>query len=171
MSSGFTISVHIIIISSPYCPQWGMGPTLFPGSLILMPRRARRDPGTRWSHATLIVENIREGSSVIRQLAMLGFVEFKVLCCAGTTLPTMVLELSSPRFLGDTWPACARVSPRLLQGVVRWDPGNEVGMGLLTISVELFILLPFSTTLEWPLLCCMFSRGNESLTKWTLTFF
>ena len=28
--------------------------------------RARKDPGTHWSRATLTIENIREGSSVIR---------------------------------------------------------------------------------------------------------
>ena len=46
--------------------------------------RAKRDPGTRWSCATLTIENIREGSSVIRQLVELGVV--KVLCCAATDL-------------------------------------------------------------------------------------
>ena len=102
MSSGFTISVLIIIIISPYCPQWGMGPTLFPGSLILMPHRARRDPGTRWSRATLTVENIREGSSVIRQLAMLGFIEFKVLCCAGTDITCDGFRIVISQILGDT---------------------------------------------------------------------
>ena len=34
--------------------------------------RARRDPGTRWSRATLTIENIKEGSSVNRQLVALG---------------------------------------------------------------------------------------------------
>ena len=61
--------------------------TSLTGSLILTPpppplERAKRDPGTRWSRATLTIENIREGSSVIRQLVALGFVEFKVTCCA-----------------------------------------------------------------------------------------
>ena len=47
------------------------------------PRRARRDPGTCWSRAALTIENIREGSSVIRQLvASVGFVEFKASRCA-----------------------------------------------------------------------------------------
>ena len=48
------------------------------------PRRARRDPGTRWSHAALTIENIREGSSVIRQFVALSVVEFKVSRCAET---------------------------------------------------------------------------------------
>ena len=34
------------------------------------------------NHATLTIENIREGSFVIRQLVALGFVEFKVSRCA-----------------------------------------------------------------------------------------
>ena len=35
--------------------------------------RARRDPGLAWSHATVTIENIREGSSVIRQfVALIG---------------------------------------------------------------------------------------------------
>ena len=33
--------------------------------------RARRDPGLVWSRATLTIENIREGSSVIRQFVAL----------------------------------------------------------------------------------------------------
>ena len=37
-------------------------------------RRARRDPGLVWSRATLTIENIREGSSVIRQFVALSFV-------------------------------------------------------------------------------------------------
>ena len=36
--------------------------------------RARRDPGLVWSRATLTIENIREGSSVIRQFVALSFV-------------------------------------------------------------------------------------------------
>ena len=48
------------------------------------PKRARRDPGTRWSSATLTIENISEGSSVVRQLVALSFVEFKVSHCAAT---------------------------------------------------------------------------------------
>ena len=37
-------------------------------------RRARRDLGLVWSHATLTIENTREGSSVIRQFVALSFV-------------------------------------------------------------------------------------------------
>ena len=37
--------------------------------------QAKRDPGWVWSHATLTIENIREGSSVIRQFVMLSFVK------------------------------------------------------------------------------------------------
>ena len=58
--------------------------TSLTGSLILPPpplERAKRDPGTRWPRATLTIENIREGSFVIRQLVALGFVEFKVTRC------------------------------------------------------------------------------------------
>ena len=36
--------------------------------------RARRDPGLLWSRATVTIENIREGSSVIRQFVALRFV-------------------------------------------------------------------------------------------------
>ena len=36
--------------------------------------RARRDPGLVWSRATVAIENIREGSSVIRQFVALSFV-------------------------------------------------------------------------------------------------
>ena len=36
--------------------------------------QARRDPGWVWSCATLTIENIREGSSVIRQFVALSFV-------------------------------------------------------------------------------------------------
>ena len=51
------------------------------------PRRARRDPGTRWSRAALTIENIREGSSVIRQFVALSVVElFKVSRCAETDI-------------------------------------------------------------------------------------
>ena len=50
------------------------------------PERARRDPGTRWSCATLTIENLRKGSSVIRQLLESGFVEFKVSHCAVTDI-------------------------------------------------------------------------------------
>ena len=49
-------------------------------------RRARRDPGTRWSRAALTIENIREGSSVIRQFVALSFVKFKVSRCAATDI-------------------------------------------------------------------------------------
>ena len=49
-------------------------------------RRARRDPGTHWSRAALTIENIREGSSVIRQFVALSFVEFKVSRCAATDI-------------------------------------------------------------------------------------
>ena len=38
------------------------------------------------NHATLTIENFREGSSVIRQLVALVFVEFKVSCCAATNI-------------------------------------------------------------------------------------
>ena len=49
--------------------------------------RARKDPGTRWSHAALTFENIREGSSVIKQFVALSFcVEFKVSRCAATDI-------------------------------------------------------------------------------------
>ena len=43
--------------------------------------RTRKDPGTRWSRATLTVENIREGSSVIGNFVALSFLEFKVSRC------------------------------------------------------------------------------------------
>ena len=36
--------------------------------------RAKRDPGLVWSRATMTIENIREGSSVIRQFVALSFV-------------------------------------------------------------------------------------------------
>ena len=36
--------------------------------------RARRDPGLVWSRATVTIENIREGSSVIRPFVALSFV-------------------------------------------------------------------------------------------------
>ena len=50
-------------------------PTSFPASLILRPLgRARRHPGLVWSRVTMTVENIREGSSVIRQFVALSFV-------------------------------------------------------------------------------------------------
>ena len=34
-----------------------------------------------------------------------------------TTTPRIVIS----QILEDTWPACARVSPRLLQGAARWE--------------------------------------------------
>ena len=37
----------------------------------------RRDPGLVWSGATLTIENIREGSSVIRQFVALSFVALR----------------------------------------------------------------------------------------------
>ena len=43
--------------------------------------RARRDPGWVWSRATLTIENIGEGSSVISNLSRWAFVEFKVSRC------------------------------------------------------------------------------------------
>ena len=39
--------------------------------------RARRDPGWVWSRATLKIENIRKGSSVIRQFVALSFVRLR----------------------------------------------------------------------------------------------
>ena len=36
--------------------------------------RARRDPGLVFSRATMTIENIREGSSIIRQFVVLSFV-------------------------------------------------------------------------------------------------
>ena len=36
--------------------------------------RARRDPGLVWSRATVTIENIREGSYVIREFVALSFV-------------------------------------------------------------------------------------------------
>ena len=57
--------------------------------------RARRDPGTRWSRATLTIENIREGSSVIRQLVALGFVDrIQLSRCAAAPHPRWLLILS-----------------------------------------------------------------------------
>ena len=56
-------------------------------------RRARRDPGTRWSHAALTIENIGEGSTVIRQFVALSFVEFKV-AVLRLTLPVMFSSTS-----------------------------------------------------------------------------
>ena len=46
---------------------------------------ARKDPGTCWSRSTLTIENIREGSSVIRQLIALSFA-FHVSRCAATDI-------------------------------------------------------------------------------------
>ena len=67
--------------------------TSFPGSLLLpLPGAARRDPGTSWSRATLTIENIKEGSSVIRQLVALSFVEFKVSRCAATDITRDVFK-------------------------------------------------------------------------------
>ena len=40
-------------------------------------RRARRDPGLVWSRATLTIENIREGSSVVWQFVALIFVALR----------------------------------------------------------------------------------------------
>ena len=51
-------------------------------SLPCILERAKRDPDTRWSRATLTFQNIREGPSVIRQLVALGFIEFKASRCA-----------------------------------------------------------------------------------------
>ena len=39
--------------------------------ITIQKKRARRDPGLVWSRATLTIENIREGSSVIRQFVAL----------------------------------------------------------------------------------------------------
>ena len=39
--------------------------------------QARRDPGLVWSRATMTIENIREGSSVIRQFVALSFVALR----------------------------------------------------------------------------------------------
>ena len=39
--------------------------------------RARRDPDLVWSRATLTIENIREGSSVVRQLLVFSFVPLR----------------------------------------------------------------------------------------------
>ena len=39
--------------------------------------RARRDPGLVWSRATMTIQNIREGSSVIRQFVVLSFVTLR----------------------------------------------------------------------------------------------
>ena len=44
-----------------------------------LPGRARRDPGLGWSWATLTIENIREGSSAIRQFVALSFVALRPL--------------------------------------------------------------------------------------------
>ena len=60
-------------------------------------RRARRDPGTRWSRAALTIEAIREGSSVIRQFVALSVVEFKVLRCAATDICPRCLTVLSLR--------------------------------------------------------------------------
>ena len=49
---------------------------------------ARRDSGWVCSRATLTTENIREGSSVIRQLVVLSFVKLKVPHCAVCDRPT-----------------------------------------------------------------------------------
>ena len=38
---------------------------------------SRRDPGLVWSRATMTIENIREGSSVIRQFVALSFVALR----------------------------------------------------------------------------------------------
>ncbi len=48
--------------------------------------RARRDPGLVWSRATSTIENIREGSSAIRQFVMFSFVALR------PPLPTMLNE-------------------------------------------------------------------------------
>ena len=57
--------------------------------------RATRDPGTRWSRATLTIENIREGSCGIRQLVALGFVDrIQLSRCAAAPHPRWLLILS-----------------------------------------------------------------------------
>ena len=50
-------------------------------------RRATRDPGSRWSRAALSIENIREGSSVIRQFVALSVAEYHAVL--RLTLPAM----------------------------------------------------------------------------------
>ena len=52
--------------------------------------RARGDPGLVWSRATLTIENIREGSSVIRQFVALSFVALR---------PTLFRIVYIPAFL------------------------------------------------------------------------
>ena len=52
--------------------------------------RARRDPGLVWSRATVTIENIREGSSVIRQFVALS-------CRAVTSPPSHAMLKSSLR--------------------------------------------------------------------------
>ena len=68
-----------ILFLSFCCSCW---PSSFPGSLILLPPgQAKRDPGLVWSNVTLTIENIREGSSIIRQFVTLSFVIFKARSC------------------------------------------------------------------------------------------
>ena len=57
-------------------------------------RRARRDPGLVWSRATLTIENIREGSSVIRQFVTLSFVVLRPPLTAmfNNSLPAEILN-------------------------------------------------------------------------------
>ena len=59
--------------------------------------RARRDSGTCWSHATLTIKNIREGSSVIRQLVA-GW-------ASSNSKYRTVLRPTLPKMVNNTWPS------------------------------------------------------------------
>ena len=60
------------------CEEMGtLLPTSFPGLSSYRLGRARRDPGWVWSRATFTIENIREGSSVIRPFVGLSFVALR----------------------------------------------------------------------------------------------
>ena len=64
---GFPRNFHLVFFFVPDQPR-------FQGLSSYRLGRARRDPGLIWSRATVGIENIREGSSVIRQFVALSFV-------------------------------------------------------------------------------------------------
>ena len=72
-SSTLLVKILSIKVAEFQCTRVGLQPR-FQGLSSNHPLgRVRRDPGLVWSRATLTIENIREGSSVIRQFVALSF--------------------------------------------------------------------------------------------------
>ena len=87
--------------------------------------RARRDPGWFWSCATLTIENIRKGSSVIRQFVAVSFVALQLPYypqCSTVTFGPKFRIASIPTFISRQFTVVVMLLPSYL--LYFWKVGH-----------------------------------------------